>query len=93
MEATKYIKELCPRPCETYQFNELQRIVFKNSSDQLSQFWIAYSDTGVPIHQEVLLYDFNAIIAAVGGSLGLFIGFSVFDTFKAIIQRIFNKYT
>jgi hypothetical protein len=26
--------------------------------------------------QEVLLYDFNAIVSAIGGSLGLFLGFS-----------------
>jgi hypothetical protein len=68
-----------------------QRNSFWNSSDQVTQLWVFYSDTGVIIHEEVLLYDLNAITAAVGGSLGLFIGFSVFDTFRAIIQTMFNE--
>jgi len=43
--------------------------------------------TDVTIIEEVLLFDFAAIVAAVGGSLGLFIGFSFLDLFKAIIDK------
>ena len=30
----------------------------------------------VLVYEEYLLFDFNAIVSSVGGSLGLFIGFS-----------------
>ncbi len=31
------------------------------------------------LHEEYKLFDFNAIVASVGGSLGLFLGFSFLD--------------
>jgi hypothetical protein len=42
----------------------------------------------VTIIEEVALFDFAAIVASVGGALGLFIGFSFLDLFKAAIKKI-----
>ena len=39
---------------------------------------------------EIDLYDFNAIVASVGGSLGLFLGFSCYEYGKRLIDRIPN---
>ena len=39
---------------------------------------------------EIDLYDFNAIVASVGGSLGLFLGFSCYDYGKRLIDKIPN---
>ena len=50
--------------------------------------WITFVTTDVTIIEEVLLFDFTAIVAAVGGSLGLFIGFSFLDVFKLAINKI-----
>jgi hypothetical protein len=47
-----------------------------------------YSTTEETVVEEVLLFDFAAIVAAVGGSLGLFIGFSFLDLFKTFIDRL-----
>ena len=38
------------------------------------------------ITEEVLLYDLNAIISGIGGSLGLFLGFS----FLGLIEQALN---
>ncbi len=37
---------------------------------------------------EDLPYDANAIVAAVGGSLGLFLGFSCYDSFKKVLSYL-----
>jgi len=41
----------------------------------------------------VKLYDFNSIVASVGGSLGLFLGFSCLGLAGWIISKIPNKAT
>ncbi len=38
--------------------------------------FVRFETNDVIVLEEYLLYDFNDIIAAVGGSLGLFLGFS-----------------
>ena len=42
----------------------------------------------VTVIEEILLFDFAAIVAAVGGALGLFIGISFLDVFNAAINRL-----
>jgi len=49
-----------------------------------------WSTTDVTIVDEVLLFDFAAIVAAVGGALGLFIGFSFLDFFRFAINKMFH---
>ena len=53
-----------------------------------TSLWITLATTDVTIIEEVFLFDFAAIVAAVGGSLGLFIGFSFLDVFKAAINKL-----
>ncbi len=38
--------------------------------------------------EETLIYDSNDIMAAVGGSLGLFLGFCFWDLFVEIIDKL-----
>ena len=49
-------------------------------------FNMRYGNTGVYTMDEYLLFDTIAIVAAVGGTLGLFIGFSFYDCIAAIIN-------
>ncbi len=37
--------------------------------------------------EEVMLYDFNNILAAIGGSLGLFLGVSVFSIIVSVMDK------
>ena len=50
-----------------------------------------HASTNVDLYTEIRLYDFNAIVAAVGGSLGLFLGFSVLDSILLMINSTFGK--
>ena len=40
------------------------------------------------IHKEYLIYDGIAMFGSIGGSLGLFIGFSLFDSICLIIDSV-----
>ncbi len=44
-----------------------------------SELWFFYLKTKVETEEEILIYDFSEIVAGVGGSLGLFLGFSCFQ--------------
>ena len=50
--------------------------------------YLFYTDMAVPTHEEYLLYDFNAIVSAVGGSLGLFLGFSCYEIVKMCLNKV-----
>ena len=39
----------------------------------------------ITVHEEYVVYDFNGIVGMVGGSLGLFLGFSFFDVILLLI--------
>ena len=38
---------------------------------------------------EKYIHDFSSIISAVGGSMGLFLGFSFYAMGKSLIDRVF----
>jgi Amiloride-sensitive sodium channel len=63
----------------SYQFE----IVFKTA------VWIYFSTTTVMIQEEYLLYDMGTVVAAVGGNLGLFIGFSCLNLFEMMTTKLY----
>ena len=40
------------------------------------------------VYKETQVYDINAVVASVGGSLGLFLGFSCYEYGKRLIDNI-----
>ena len=50
-----------------------------------------FSKMEVEESSEVLIYDFPNIVAAVGGSLGLFLGISCMDFGKLLREWIFER--
>ena len=54
-------------------YNQLKPLVNE------SNLAVYYEITDTIVTEEVLLYDLNSIVSAVGGSLGLFLGFSCFQ--------------
>jgi hypothetical protein len=74
-------------PCHILQYiaqNSELKNIFKNNTFGI-QF--KYQNHRISVHKEVLLFDFWTMLGTVGGSLGLFIGFSYFDFGVALLDR------
>ena len=49
-----------------------------------------YGKTEVRVNEEFLIYDFNTIVATIGGSLGLFLGFSCVEVARGGLEKVRN---
>ena len=93
----KSFKQQCPRSCVTIEYRKTFQWIgnfvenFFNISSQEHAFWFWYK-TGDDEHIfiEYLIYDSNSMIGAVGGTLGLFIGFSFNNVITFVINWIQN---
>ena len=80
--------KVCPKSCNIKKY--LGEIVFRQdwgtnyTFETLFEFASPYK---VKVKEEYLIYDFIGLVGSVGGTLGLFIGFSFYD----IISRFCNK--
>ena len=64
---------------------------FQNGVIYKSALRLKYASYTEYYHKECLLYDLNAIVASVGGSLGIFLGLSCYHLGKNLIDRIYLK--
>ena len=58
--------------------------IIVNPNDMLIR--LTYTTTDTEIHNEVLIQDLSSFIGTVGGSLGLFIGFS----YTGLVGKVLN---
>ena len=87
----------CPKPCKitTYKDSrlDLKEPLFLKTGQTIANFALR-KDSIIKIEKEVLVYDIDDVIGAVGGSLGLFLGFSFFDVISKcldyLIMRLVN---
>ena len=56
-----------------------------------SVMYLYFTEMEVEAREEVLLYDMGNIVAAVGGSLGLFLGFSCLDFAGVTLRFLVNR--
>ncbi len=78
---------LCRQTCNFERFRRsLRQKPLVSSNDRASAGFAMYYGSGlVRKSRQLRLYDFNTIVAAVGGSMGLFLGFSCLDfTIRAV---------
>ena len=62
------------------------------STSDIEFFWI-FPSTVIEVHSEYLIYDMTGLIGSIGGSLGLFVGFSFrdfFSNFTGLMIEYFN---
>ena len=81
----------CPKLCTTLTYHG--SVIHgsgssNNPRDTVIFFWFASNET--QIHQEYQIFDTNGLIGSIGGSLGLFIGFSFHGALKSILVFIKN---
>ena len=83
----------CPVPCAIPKHETDIRTFTDLGWGNITGIFVVFGTTDVSLIEEKLLFDFNAIISSLGGSLGLFLGFSCLDGLKWIRiggRRIFS---
>ena len=86
-----YAEGQCQKPCNVTEYRGYVRRLALPMKENLTYVGIINSSNTVTFNQEVLIYDILNFIGSVGGSLGLFIGFSFFDCGQAIFRFLCQK--
>ena len=90
------LKSKCKKPCEIQQYTEDWKTwengnVLSNNEESKLWFWIWYQfedEQDTIVYEEYLIYDTINMIGSLGGTLGLFIGFSFSNVLNVIISWI-----
>jgi len=80
--------EDCPRPCSVLQYTE--KGVTHQSTDHHTisfAFQFIWHDHLI-VHEEYLIYDLVGMVGSVGGTLGMFIGFSFSNVISYILSIV-----
>ena len=65
---------------------------FDNSTEDMNvQFSLRFTSNNADIFEEILVVDEISLIGSLGGSLGLFIGFSFFGYMTTFLDLIVDK--
>ena len=74
------------------EFVGKRSFLIEHSEDNLyyKGFNLQFQTKTQQIHEEYLLYDITGAIGSIGGTLGLFIGFSFRDTIAILLDKIKN---
>ena len=79
----------CLRPANTMLF-KAKVLSFRPSQSEHIKMWFKYSTGQVEVNEEVLSIRPTTFIGSIGGSLGLFLGFSMYDYISSILDTIFK---
>ena len=87
-----YLREVydtCPKACTVFEYHGEH----ETSNDQGINirtigfdYWMGSSE--IKLQTEYLVYDLNGLVGFVGGTLGLFLGFSFFEVIKIILGML-----
>ena len=91
-----HVSNLCGHICERPKYrSELNFLSKRVLSKELKQYgdgyyiiWAFYSTLNVNEKIETYVFDFTSALVAVGGSLGLFVGWSIFSMVSTLIDFI-----
>ena len=87
--------DTCSKACTTFQYtgemNSQLRGFTNNSRHVFIGYWFNYEDE-VEVFEEYLIYEITSVIGSIGGTLGLFIGFSFFDMSTKLINIFQNNF-
>ena len=84
----------CSKACSTLQYrgeNKVKGHGFSNNSRIIDLGYWFNNENEVKVFQEYLLYEITSVIGSIGGTLGLFVGFSFLDLSSILINILKNN--
>ena len=87
------LNEVCPNSCTEIGYETMSKTIPHDLSD-MALISMYYQSNHLRLLEEYLIFDFSSILVAIGGSLGLFLGFSFFQCgteFCLKLMDIMNK--
>ena len=90
LDALKPSQLGCPVLCEDIEYHITKQKLGQNTHyhENKTVFWAKFNSGSVKIEEEYTLMDSNAIIAATGGSLGLFLGLSCYGVVWKVVEMM-----
>ena len=81
----------CFEPCDTLEFQGIIRKSRKGNTTKSLLMHVSFNSYNVEVHEEYLVYNEVDLVGIIGGTMGLFIGFS-FSGFMTYIITFLNDY-
>ena len=83
----KDAKSTCKKPCNVIEIKG-RRKSLKGYVDDPRHVWFEYFfiENDIDVFEEYLIYDVDGMVGSIGGTLGLFIGFSFLASIKEVIN-------
>ena len=78
--------QICPHQCTEITYKITSKRTPHDISD-IAFVYMAYYSDRMLLLEEYLVFDFSSILVAIGGSLGLFLGFSFFQCGSEILYE------
>ena len=83
----------CSKPCTSRSFDIVaDKLAEPGLATCKSHVMIYYQDNQTKIETEYRLFGVTSIIASVGGSMGLFLGFSCLDAAMYLVELVIDRY-
>lgn len=89
-DALNEVLEKCPKNCENIQYSGKSTFVLPTDENHTYSRTLAYrfASKNIEVEEEYIIMDETGVIGAVGGTLGLFIGFSFRDIISLFISGL-----
>ena len=81
----------CSKSCTKFEY--AGKVKYKNSMNYngIGDWYMIFPSSDMIFIEEYLIYDFIGMVGSIGGTLGLFIGFSFMDIFFHLVNFWFRK--
>ena len=92
--ATMKILNECSRACKILQYSGTNEGIVEGYANSSKIIYLAYSfnhEDKMEVSEEFLIYEITGVIGSIGGTLGLFIGFSFLDISTKLINILKKK--
>ena len=81
--------EHCEKECERFRFQGTVTDTTPKKTDVEIAYWIASNE--VQYNEEYLIHDIKSLIGSIGGTMGLFLGFSLTGLLNYVCASVKNR--